>query len=122
MSVIGTIIGILLGAILTGIVIWIIGKLRLGLEVDGFRPAYVAAVVIALLNALTNWFWNLIGYTPASGLPGAITHLILTAGFLVAAGSWIKGLRVKGFTGALLAAVIIAVIFWLITLGGAALI
>ena len=122
MSVLGTIIGILIGAIVTGIVIWIVGTLGLGLEVDGFRPAYLAAIVVALLNAFAQWFWNLIGYTPASGWPGAVTHLVLTAGFLVAAGSWIKGLRVKGFSGALIAAVVIAGIFWLLTLGTLALV
>ena len=111
-TLVGVIIGILVGALFSGLIIWVVGKLGWGIEVDGFGPAFLAAIVIAVLNAFTAWFWNLIGFESAS-IP---THIILTAGFLVAAGSLVEGLRVKGFLGALIAAVVIAAIYWLIGL------
>jgi len=117
MNVIGLIIGVLIGALFSGLIIWIVGKLGWGLEVDGFGPAYLAAIIIAILNGFANWLWGVIGYTPEGGWLGAVTHLILAAGFLLAAGSWVKGLRVKGFGGALIAALIIAAVGWLITWG-----
>ena len=47
MTIVGAIIGILIGALFSGLIIWIVGKLGLGLEVSGFGPAFVAAIVIA---------------------------------------------------------------------------
>ena len=41
MTIIGAIIGILVGALFSGLIIWIVGKLGLGLEVSGFGPAYI---------------------------------------------------------------------------------
>ena len=63
MSIVGTIIGILIGSLFSGLIIWIIGKLGWGIEVSGFGPAYLAAIVIAVLSALATWFYGLIGYT-----------------------------------------------------------
>ena len=72
----------------------------------------VALALSAPLLAL-----HVIGYTPEGGWLGALTSVIIAAGFLVAAGSWIKGLRVKGFSGALIAALAMAAVGWLITWG-----
>ena len=47
MSILGVIIGILLGALFTGLIIWIVGKLGLGLEDSGFGPAFIAAIAIS---------------------------------------------------------------------------
>lgn len=117
MEIVGLIIGILIGALFSGLIIWVVGRLGWGIEVDGFGPAFLTAIVIAVFTSLANWFWGIIGYTPEGGWLGAVTHLILAAGFLVAAGSLIKGLRVKGFSGALIAAVAIAAVGWLVGWG-----
>lgn len=111
---VGTLIGILIGAIFSGLIIWIVGKLGLGLEVDGFGPAYLAAIVIGVLNLLLLW---LFGSTAlgASGWLGALVSLVVAALVLYTAGAWIKGIRVKGFVGALVGAVAIAVVGWLVT-------
>ena len=50
----------------------------------------------------------------AGGLLGAIIHLIIAALVLIFAGNMVKGLAVKGFVGALIAAVAIAVVSWFI--------
>lgn len=117
MNIVGLIIGILLGAVVSGFIIWIVGKLGWGIEVDGFGPAFLTAIVISVFNGLANWFYDVINFTPEGGWAGAVTHLVLAAGFLIAAGSLVKGLRVKGFTGALIAAVAIAAVGWLIGSG-----
>ena len=113
MTIVSAIIGILIGAIFSGLIIWIIGKLGWGLEVDGFGPAYIAAIIIAVLNGLASWIWGLLGFSALS----TPTHILLTAGFLMVVGERLNGLRVKGFAGALIAALIIAGIGWLITYG-----
>lgn len=113
-SLLGAIIGLIISTVISGLLIWIVGKLGLGIEVDGFGPALMTGFVIALLWLFAAWLWNLIGYTPAGGLSGAITHLILTAAFLYGIRNSISGLRVKGFTGAVIAAAAIAIITWLV--------
>ena len=49
-EIVGLLIGVVLGALISGFVIWIVGKLGLGLEVDGFGSAFVAAIVIAIVR------------------------------------------------------------------------
>ena len=117
MSILGLIIGILIGALFTGLIIWIVGKLGLGLEVSGFGPAYVAAIVIALLNGLVSWLLSALGVTIAAGFLGAVIHLVVAAIVLLLAGNIVKGLAVKGFLGALIAAVAIAAVGWLVVWG-----
>ncbi len=117
MTIIGLIIGILIGALFTGLIIWIVGKLGLGLEVSGFGPAYIAAIVIAILNGLVAWLLGALNLTIGTGIVGAIIHLVIAAVVLMAAGNFVKGLVVKGFTGAVVAALAIAAVGWLITWG-----
>ena len=117
MTIVGAIIGILIGALFTGLIIWVVGKLGLGLEVSGFGPAYLAAIVIAILNGLVALLLGALGLTIGVGLLGAVIHLVIAAVVLMVAGNFVKGLVVKGFSGALVAAVAIAVVGWLIGWG-----
>ncbi len=112
-SLIGLLIGLVMSTIISGVLIWLVGKLGLGIEVSGLGTAFLVGFVIALLWLFTAWVWNLVGYTADGGLTGAITHLILTAGFLYSIRNAISGLKVKGFSGALIAAAAIAIITWL---------
>ncbi len=116
MSILGAIVGILIAAAIGGLVIWIVGKLGLGLEVDGFGPAFIAAIIIAVVAGIINWLLGLLGITIGGGLLGAIIHLIIAAVVLMISGSIVRGLRVKGFVGALVAAIAIGVVGWLIGL------
>jgi putative membrane protein len=117
MNIVGLIVGILIGALFTGLIIWIVGKLGLGLEVSGFGPAFVAAIVIAILNGLVTWLLGVLGITIGSNFIGAILHLVIAAIVLMLAGRFVKGLVVKGFTGAVVAALAIAAVGWLIAWG-----
>jgi putative membrane protein len=116
MNILGIIVGILIGALVTGLIIWIVGKLGLGLEVDGFGPAYIAAIVIAVVGGIVMWLLGLLGITIGGGLVGAIVHLVIAAVVLLISGRIVSGLRVKGFIGALVAAIAIGAVGWLITL------
>ena len=117
MEIVGLIIGILIGALFTGLIIWVVGKLGLGLEVSGFGPAYVAAIVIAVLNGVVAWLLGALGITIGGGLLGAVLHLVIAGIVLMLAGRFVKGLVVKGFTGALVAAIAISAVGWLIAWG-----
>ena len=116
MSILGALVGILIAAAIGGLVIWIVGKLGLGLEVDGFVPAFIAAIIIAIVAGLITWLLGLVGITIGGGILGAIVHLVIAAVVLMIAGSIVPGLRVKGFVGALIAAIAMGVVGWLISL------
>jgi putative membrane protein len=117
MSIIGLVLGILIGSLFTGLIIWVVGKLGLGIEVRNFGSAFVAAVVIAVLNGVVAWLLGALGVTIGAGVLGAVIHLVIAAIVLMLAGNFVKGLVVKGFTGAVVAALAIAAVGWLIAWG-----
>ena len=116
MTLIGVVIGILLGALVSGLIIWIVGKLGVGLEVDGFGAAYIAAIVIAVVSWLITWLLSVLNITISGGWLGALIHLVVAAVVLLISERFVKGMRVKGFVGALIAALALAVVAWLVTI------
>ena len=110
----GLIIEILLTFVLAAVVIVIVSKLNLGLTVDGFGPAIIAAAVIAIVGGLIYWLLGVLGITIGGGWLGAIINLIIAAVVLLTAGRMLKGLKVNGFVGALVAAIAIGVVTWVI--------
>ena len=109
-----TLLGILLALVLAAVVIMIVSKLNLGLTVDGFGPAIIAAAVIAIVGGLIYWLLGVLGITIGGGWLGAIINLIIAAVVLLTAGRMLKGLKVNGFVGALVAAIAIGVVTWVI--------
>jgi putative membrane protein len=114
MGILAAVLSIVLVALVAGIVIWIVGKLGLGLEVSGFGAAFIAAIVIAIVGGLINWLLGALNITIAGGWLGAIINLIIAAIVLLISGSFVPGLKVKGFGGALIAAIAIGVVTWLL--------
>jgi putative membrane protein len=99
--------------LLYALAIWIVDKLGLGLKVSGFVPALVAAIVITVASAIIIWLLGILGLS-LGGFIGAVIHLIIAALVLMFAGNVVKGLKVKGFVHALIAAVAIGFFSWLI--------
>lgn len=116
MSIVGLLIGVVVGALISGFVIWIVSKLGLGLEVDGFGSAFIAAIIIAIVGAIINWLLGVLGISIGGGWLAAIVQLIIAAIVLMISDRFLKGMRVAGFVGALVAAVAIGIVYWLIAL------
>jgi putative membrane protein len=114
MEFVGLIVGIVIAALISGFVIWVVGKLGLGLEVTGFGPAFIAAIVIAVVAGLITWLLGLFGITIGGDFLGAIISLIVAAIVLMISGRIVPGLKVNGFVGALVAAISIGVVAWLV--------
>jgi uncharacterized membrane protein YvlD (DUF360 family) len=74
----------------------------------------VAAVVIAVLAFILIWLLGALGITLGGGLLGAILTLIAAAVVLMVAGRFLKGFSVSGFTGALIGAIAIAIVGWVL--------
>jgi putative membrane protein len=100
--------------LVAAVIIWIVGRLELGLSVDSFGSASVAAIVIALVGGLLAWLLSLLGITIGSGLLGAIISLFVSALVLMFSDRFLRGMKVKGFPSALVAALGIGMVGWLI--------
>jgi putative membrane protein len=111
MSPIGILIGVLVGALFTGFFIWVIARISSLIEVSGFGPAFVAAIVIAVLNGLVKWLFG----STLGGSGSALVNWIISAIILLIAGRMVKGIKVNGFGSALLAAAAIALFDWFVT-------
>ena len=73
----------------------IVSKLNLGLTVDGFGPAIIAAAVIAIVGGLIYWLLGVLASPSAVRWLGAIINLIIAAVVLLTAGRMLKGLKVN---------------------------
>ena len=115
MIIVTLLITFVIATLFSALIIWIVGKLGWGIEVDGFGPAFIAAIIIALLSGLVNWALSLVFPEPG-GWIGALIHLVIAALILMVSGSWIKGLRVNGFGGAIIAGLAMGLVRFLIGL------
>ena len=111
----GYIFSFLVALIVAALVIYIVGRLNLGLTVSGFGAAIIAAVVIAVVGTIVLWLLSLLGLTVGGGLLGVIIYIIVAAVILMISDRFVPGMKVNGFTGALIAAIAIAVVSWIVT-------
>lgn len=101
--------------LVSALVIWIVGRLNLGLTVKSYSAAIIAALVISIVAAVVFWFLGLFGFTGGgSGFWGALINLIVAAVVLLLADRFVPGMEVKGFTGAIVAAIAIGVVDWIV--------
>ena len=114
-TLLGTILGLALAWAFGAVVLMIVGRLGLGLSVDGFVPAFIASAVISIVAGVIIWALGLINISVGGpGLLGAIVSLIVAAIVLLISDRFVKSMKVNGFVGALIAAIAYGVVVWLI--------
>jgi putative membrane protein len=111
----GTLISILLYWVVAALVIFIVGKLNLGLQVKSFGAALLAALVIALVAGVLGWVFSLFGLTLGTGLLAALINLVIAAIVLIISDKFLSGMEVHGFMGAIVAAIAIGAVGWGVT-------
>jgi putative membrane protein len=107
-------IGFLFALVVAAVVLLIVDKFNVGLAVGGFVNAVVAALAIAVVGALVMFFLGLFNITIGGGLLGAIVFLIVAAVVLLLAAKIIPGFVVSGFGGAVISAIAIGFVYWLV--------
>jgi len=112
----GVILNAIVAILVAAVVILIVSKLNLGLSVTGFGAAIIAAIVIAVVGAAIMWLLGLLNITIGSGLLGLIVFLVVAAVVLMISDKFVPGMKVNGFGGAIIAAIAIAVVYWLVGL------
>ena len=108
------IFGLIIAILVSAVVIWVVSKLNLGLSVDGYGSAIIAAIVIAIVNAIVFWLLGLLGITIGVGFLGFVVLLIIAAVVLILSDKILPGMKVDGFLGAIIAAIAIVVVNWLL--------
>lgn len=113
-GLIGLLVGITVVGLMGGLLIWVLSSLGLGLKVDGFGAAFIAAIVIALVSNVVIWLLSSLGLLPANvGFFGALINLLISAGILLIADRFVAGMKVNGFGGAIIAAIGFSLLQWL---------
>lgn len=117
------IIGLVISLVAAAVVLMIVGRFNLGLSVDGFGSAIIAAAVIAIVGWVIVWLLGLINIVPGgTGLWGAIVTTVIAAIVLMVSDRFLPGLKVAGFAGAIIAAIAIGVVVfilnWVLSLFG----
>jgi uncharacterized membrane protein YvlD (DUF360 family) len=115
-SITGMIIGLIIATTVNSIIIWIVAKLGLGIEVKNFGTAIVAAFLAALiglgLSKISSQLFGASGQTYG----GIALHIFGSALVLLLVSKLLSGMQTKGFFGAILAAISIGVLYYLISL------
>ena len=76
----------------------------------------IQGIIIGVINLIILWLLNALNISIAGGLLGAVINLVIAAAVLMLGSNIVSGVRTKGFVGALVAALAIAVVGWLIVL------
>jgi putative membrane protein len=104
----------IVAVVVAAVVLLIVSRLNLGLSVTGFGAAAIAAIVIAIVGAVVLWLLGLLNITIGGGWFGALVYLVVAAVVLMISDRFVPGMKVKGFTGAIVAAIAIAVVYYLL--------
>lgn len=113
-QIVGVLLGIVLAGLVSGVIIWIVGRLGLGLVVSGFVPALLAAFVIAILSGAITWLLTALGLNIDGGIVGGIIHLLIAALVILLSSRIVPGIMVQGPVGAVVAALAIGAVGWLV--------
>jgi uncharacterized membrane protein YvlD (DUF360 family) len=111
-------LAVFVSALISSLVILLVGKMKLGLEGTGLGSALIAGVMISVVAGLATVLFGLLGMPDSSGFWGGMIHFLVTVVALVISGRLLPGIKVTALGGVLLAAAVIGLIYWL---GGLAL-
>jgi uncharacterized membrane protein YvlD (DUF360 family) len=112
-----TLLGLLIAIAIVGLpsilILWIASKLKLGLEINGFRWAVIVAIIIAVVAGVLTLVVGFAGFMDDQGLVGGIVHLIVSAAILLVWSRYLPGLKVANAAGVLVPSVAIGAFYWL---------
>lgn len=105
-SLIALLLGWALAMVLGAVILMVISRLNLGLTVESFGAAFIASIVISFIGGIVSWLLTLIGF-PFDNLKliGALLVVVIAAVILMISDRLLSGLKVNGFSGAMIAAV-----------------
>jgi putative membrane protein len=100
---------------LNALALWLMDRLVAGIHVDGTAPLFFAALVLGVLNAFLRPLL-LILTLPINLLTLGLFTLIINGAMLRLAAAAVRGFTIEGFGSAVLGAVVLSVISFLLNL------
>jgi putative membrane protein len=99
--------------ILSGVALLIVANIVTGIQVDGFRSALIAALVIGFVSATVGFFLKII-LLPFIFLTLGLVYFLINGLMLMLASALVPGFRVYGFLPAVLGSVLLTVVDYLL--------
>ena len=115
-NIIGLVIGVLFAAIFSGVLIWVVSFLDLGITIDGIGTAFIAGFAIAIIGGVITWLLSLRSIKISSELLRFVFNALVGAAGLLISAQFLTGLTVNGFLGAMAASIAIGIMSWLLSL------
>jgi putative membrane protein len=106
---IGHIIHLLLGWLVGALALWIVGQIVPGIQVRDFGAALFATIVVAVVDAIAGPVLRTLAW-PITVLTLGLFLLVINAVLLKLASLFTPGFRVRGFVPAVLGALLLTVI------------
>jgi len=99
--------------ILSGVALLIVANVVTGIQVDGFRSALIAALVIGFVSATVGFFLKII-LLPFIFLTLGLVYFLINGLMLMLTSALVPGFRVYGFLPAVLGSVLLTVVDYLL--------
>ena len=110
----GWLLDLIIFLVVAAIVLMVVDRMNLGISVGGFLNAMIAAAAIAVTSAIVLWLLGLLGISIGGGFLGLMVGILVAALILWLAAKFIPGYSTDGYTGAIIGAIAIGVLYWLI--------
>jgi putative membrane protein len=99
--------------LVTALSLLILSRISIGLEIDNIGTALIAALVLGLLNATLRPILGFLAF-PITFLTFGLFAIVLNAIVLYIAAALVKGFHIRNFLAAVIAAVLLGILNWLI--------
>jgi len=99
--------------ILSGVALLIVANVVTGIQVDGFRSALIAALVIGFVSATVGFFLKII-LLPFIFLTLGLVYFLINGLMLMLASALVPGFRVYGFLPAVLRSILLTLVDYLL--------
>jgi putative membrane protein len=104
---------ILLVWLVSALALWLVARIVPGIEVRDFGAALLATIVIAIVNWLIGPILRFLAW-PLTILTLGLFKLVINAILLMLASMFSPGFRVRGFLNAIVGALLLTVLEWLL--------
>ena len=105
----GEIVKILINWLLSAVSLMIVAQVIPGFEVTSWKTAFVAALVVGLINATLGLFLKIVTF-PITLLTLGVFWFVINALMLELAASLVSGFTIQGFLPALIGAVVLSLV------------
>ncbi|SPE36857.1 conserved membrane hypothetical protein [Candidatus Sulfopaludibacter sp. SbA3] len=108
-------IHILVSWLLSALAIWLVAQIVSGIELRGFGDALIAAVVIAVVNAVIGPIIRFFTF-PLVFLTFGLFLVVINAILLMLASMFTPGFKVRGFFPAVIGSIVLTILTWILRL------